>query len=187
MMRKVAPVLMALLAWTIAAPTGFAQSEPDPDAMITQWIYAYYNSDAEKFWDVASRFKNQQHKNIQEVKDMMDARRGPVQQAISVKGEYLYGTTTLIGDEVGKIDHRVDKIPNSTSEMHVFTAFVTRSLDIVGDFGKREVEQNMVLKMYITIDGGKLISYHADEIKMEVTPPSKTALKGVHKVKDVQE
>ncbi|VAX18100.1 hypothetical protein MNBD_NITROSPINAE01-1788 [hydrothermal vent metagenome] len=165
---------MLLLAVAVFSPSmAFAdevkESQADPEALeVINLIHAFYENDAEKFWEITSKFEHPQYGSLVEVQEMMAERKGEADLPLAIDGIPVMGKANTLREELGEITYRVENAGDDAGTvMYSFTAWVNRVIDFVYDGGRQEVTRKVVLKAYVQVRGGKFVTIYSNETEME--------------------
>ena len=164
------PVIFAALTFfimTFAAVTGAdAMSDGDAKKMLTKLVHSYYESDSDTFWKIVSRFKNPQFENREDVHSWMEERLALQMTYLKVDGLAVSGMSIITSEKLGDIKFRFDGSENSESRVIVVTAWVSRVIqfDDTVPLHHRKVDQEAILKIYVTLLNERLKSYSSDEL-----------------------
>lgn len=160
--------LTVLYVLLIQAPSAEAIKDEDAKKMLTELVYAYYKSDAGRFFKIISKFEKPQFDNLLMITNWMKGRTALQETYLNVRGVEVGGRARIAEETIGDIDFRFDGTEKSPSRVIIVTAFVDRYIE----FDKtvppqhRRVQQVAVFKLYVTIVKEKYLSYKSDEINL---------------------
>ena len=152
----------------IQVPTAEAISDDESKEMFTKLVHAFYESDAETFFNIISKFKNPQFDSMLIVSNWMKGRTAVQETFLSVKGVEVGGMARIAEETIGDIDFRFDGTDKAPSRVIIVTAFVDRIIEFEKPVPPqhRRVQQVAVFKLYVTIVKEKYLSYKSDEINL---------------------
>lgn len=166
-MRSVIFAALTFFIMTFAATTGAdAMSDGDTKKMLTKLVHSYYKSDSDTFWKIVSRFENPQFKNREDVHSWMEERLALQMTYLKVDGLIVSGMSIITSEKLGDIKFRFDGSENSKSRVIVVTAWVSRVIqfDDTVPLHHRTVDQDAILKIYVTLLNERLKSYYSNEL-----------------------
>ena len=164
------PLISALLALAISVTTPATAraviSDDDSKEMLTRLVKAYYESDADTFWEISSKFKERMFENKKDVRVWMESRVAEQETFIKVRGVTVVGQAKITSEKLGDIVFRFDGSINSPTRVVVVTAFVHRVIEFDENVAEeqRVIDQDAVLKIYVSIAEEKLHSFKSDEL-----------------------
>ncbi len=160
---------VAVLSPVMAFAAEVQESQPEAEVLeIMELIHAFYENNAEKFWEITSKFEHPQYGSLVEVQEMMAERKGEVDLPLAIDGIPVMGKANTLREELGEITYRAENAGDDAGTvMYSFTAWVNRVIDFVYDGGRQEVTRKIVLKAYVQVKGGKFITIYSNETEME--------------------
>jgi hypothetical protein len=160
--------LTILFALLIQVPSAEAISDEEAIGILTKLVHSYYDSDADTFFNIISKFEKPQFQNRKIISNWMKERTATQKTYLSVKGVEVGGMARIAEETLGDIDFRFDGTDKAPSRVIIVTAFVERIIE----FDKtvppkhRRVQQVAAFKLYVTIVNEKYLSYKSDEINL---------------------
>ncbi len=161
-------ILVAMLAFS---PRAMAFSDEESKEMFTKFVHSYYESDANTFYKICSRFERPLFEKLKDVKVWMDDRLAEKMTFLKVQGVIVMGKARIISEKLGKIMFRFDGTSKSPSRIIVVTAWVNRVIEFDDSVPpeRRKVDQEAILKIYATLVDEKLVAFKSDEIDFGYT------------------
>lgn len=160
----------------VAAPLeAHALSDADSKKMFTRLVHSFYESDADTFWEISSKFQEQMFDKQENVHAWMKDRLAVKETFIKVKGVMVRGQARITSEEIDHIDFRFDGMLNAPTRVIVVTAWVNRVIEFDDTVPpeRRKIDQIAILKIYVSIADERLISFKSDEINFGYTFASK--------------
>ncbi len=155
-----------------AAPIeAYALSDGDSKKMFTKLVHSYYESDADTFWKITSKFQERMFDKQESVHRWMKDRLALQQTYLKVKGVLVSGQARITSEEIGKIEFRFDGLINDPTRVIVVTAWVNRVIEFDGSVPPehRKIDQIAILKIYVSIGDERLINFKSNEINFGYT------------------
>lgn len=155
-----------LFAMFTITSSAIALSDEESKKLFTKLVHSYYESDAETFFEICSKFEKPLFDNLKDVQRWMDSRMAPMETYLRVRGVVVGGSAKIISEKLGKIVFRFDGSEQTPSRVIVVTAWVKRIIEFDESVppGRRIVEQEAILKIYATVVEERFITFKSDEI-----------------------
>lgn len=146
-------------------------SEDNSKKMFTELVHSFYESDADTFWQISSKFNKRLFENQENIQSWMEERTAPQETYLKVKGILVSGTARITSEKINKIEFRFDGAENSPTRVIVVTAWVDRVIEFDESVRpeQRVVNQVAILKIYVMVADEKLDNFKSDEINFGYT------------------
>ncbi len=166
-MRTIFIFMLALPMAIFAAPfEAEAMSDAVAKKMLTKFVHSYCESDPDTFWKIVSKFENPQFNDHKDISLWMEERLSLQMTYLKVEGVLVAGMARIASEKLGEIEFRFDGLENSEHRVIVVTAWVNRVIEFDDTVPShhRKVDQEAILKIYVTLINERLASYKSDEI-----------------------
>lgn len=164
--------LIFLVIMFAVTPRVNALSDSDSEKMLTKLVHSYYESDPDTFWEIISKFEKPQFSDQKDVRLWMEKRLSLQMTYLKVEGVIIAGMARIASEELGKIVFRFDGAQYSEARVIVVTAWVNRVIefdDTSVPSHQRKIDQEAVLKIYVTLINERLTSYKSGELNFGYT------------------
>jgi hypothetical protein len=143
-----------------------ALSDADSKKLFVKLVHSYYESDADTFWEITSKFQEPMFDNKKSILRWMKDRLATQETFLKVKGVIVIGQARITSEELGDITFRFDGLINDPTRVIIVTAWVNRVIEFDEPVpqAQRKVDQVAILKIYVTIVEEKLFAFKSDEI-----------------------
>jgi len=146
-------------------------SDAHSKKMFAEMVHSYYESDADTFWKICSRFKTRLFDSREDVRIWMENRLAPQETHLKVNGIIVSGIARITSEKINEIDFRFDGSINSPTRVIVVTSFIDRVIEFDENVRpeQRKVNQIAILKIYVMVANEKLDNFKSDEINFGYT------------------
>lgn len=171
-MRQFILFALTLLIVSLAdIPRAAALSDAESKKMFTKLVHAYYESDADTFWEICSKFEKPLFDSREDISRWMKERLALQDTFIKIKGALVTGKARITSEKVGLIEFRFDGSEKAPSRVIVVTAWIKRIIEFDEPVPseRRKIDQEAILKIYATIIEERLINFKSDEINFGYT------------------
>ncbi|VAX25433.1 hypothetical protein MNBD_NITROSPINAE02-1157 [hydrothermal vent metagenome] len=155
-----------LVGALVFSPAAMAFSDEESKEMFTKLVHSYYESDAQTFYKICSRFERPLFEKLKDVRVWMDDRLAEKMTFLKVQGVIVMGKAKIVSERLGRIMFRFDGTRENPSRIIVVTAWVNRVIEFDDSVPpeRRKVDQEAILKIYATLVDEKLVTFKSDEI-----------------------